>query len=230
MGPVRDEREVYAALPLAGARILELGCGGGERTRAIAQDYPDASILALEVDPVQHEKNVAAADSPSVRFAMGGAEDIPCANASIDVLFMFKSLHHVPLQHMDSALSEICRVLVPGGIAYISEPVFAGDYNEILRLFHDEERVRTAAFAALQRAVSSGTMELVSQTFFRTRVRYRNFAKFEDKVIRVTHTNHVLTPEVHAQVRARFDQHMTGEGAKFFTPMWVDLLRKPQGL
>jgi ubiquinone/menaquinone biosynthesis C-methylase UbiE len=224
---VCNESEVYRTLPLAGARILELGCGGGEKTRSIAEAYPDATILALEVDRIQHEKNRTISDLPNVRFEAGGAENISGAGDRFDIVFMFKSLHHVPLEHLDRALSEIRRVLVPGGMAYISEPIFEGDYNEMLRLFHDEEKVRTAAFEAVARAVGSGRMELVAQIFFKTRVRYRDFASFEAKVINVTHTQHRLAPALHEKVRARFQAHMTEQGAEFFAPMRVDLLRKP---
>ena len=71
-----------------------------------------------------------------------------------------------PAELMDSVFSEIRRVLKPGGVAYISEPVYAGDFNEVLKLFHDEKAVREAAFAAEQRAVSAGGLVLVTQKFF----------------------------------------------------------------
>lgn len=135
---LRDERELFASLPLQRARILELGCGAGEKTRAIAHDYPQASILALEVDQIQHEMNLGLSGYPNIRFGIGSAERIPAGEEAFDVVFMFKSLHHVPVTVMEQALDEIRRVLVPGGVAYISEPVFSGEYNEILRLFHDE--------------------------------------------------------------------------------------------
>jgi len=226
-GALRDEREIYANLGLNGARILELGCGAGEKTRAIARDYPQASILALEVDHIQHRKNLELTGYPNIRFAVGGAERIPAEDDTFDVVFLFKSLHHVPRALMDQALDEIKRVLVPGGVAYISEPVFAGEYNEILRLFHDEEAVRAAAFAAIERVVASGKLELVEEIFFNARLRFPDFAAFEDKVIGATHTRHHLTPAVHAEVRSRFAMHMRDSGAEFRTPMRVDILRKP---
>ena len=44
---------------------------------------------------------------------------------------------------------------------------------------------------------------------------------------RVTHTTHQLSPEVYQQVREKFMLHLTSEGATFFNPQRVDLLRKP---
>ncbi len=57
-------------------------------------------MLALEVDQVQHAINAAIGDLPNVEFGLGGAEAIPAADASFDVAFMFKSLHHVPVPLM----------------------------------------------------------------------------------------------------------------------------------
>jgi SAM-dependent methyltransferase len=226
-GPVLDERELIGRLPLDGARVLELGCGTARQTRLLARGAKFASILALEVDRVQHALNLQLDDLPSVRFALGGAEDIPAGAASIDSVFLFKSLHHVPPDLLGQAFAEIHRVLAPGGLVYISEPVFGGDFNEILRLFHDEQRVREAAFNATRAAVGSDLFELVSQTFFRAQVRYRDFAEFEQKVINVTHTKHRLSPALLARVRAKFEAHMVEGGADFLAPFRVDLLKKP---
>lgn len=222
-----DEQEVYEQLlPLNQANILELGCGKADKTRAIAKAGKVAAILALEVDAIQHANNLTTTDLPNVCFELGCAEDIPAADASMDIVLMFKSLHHVPMDKMDKALVEIHRVLKPGGFAYISEPIYAGEFNEILRLFHDEKQVREAAFAAVERAVSSNLLSLVTQKFFKTPMHFDDFAQFEEKIIKVTHTNHSLSPELHAMVQAQFASHMTATGADFFMPIRVDLLRK----
>jgi SAM-dependent methyltransferase len=210
-------------LPLVGAKVLELGCGKAEKTRVVAQKA--ASLLALEVDEIQLAKNKMIGDLPNVRFAHGGAEKIPAADGDFDIVLMFKSLHHVPIDLMDDAFAEIHRVLKPGGLAYISEPVYAGDFNEILRLFHDERAVREAAFAAEVRAVSSGRLKLVAQKFFLNPMHFEDFAQFEQQVLKVTHTDHKLSAEVLHEVRAKFDRHMTANGADFHMPIRVDLFR-----
>jgi len=213
-------------LHLQGAVVLELGCGKAEKTRIIAQQA--ASILALEVDEQQLARNLANTDLPNVCFAHGGAENILAADASFDIVLMFKSLHHVPVDLMDSAFAEIQRVLKPYGVAYISEPVYAGDFNEILKLFHDEGAVRDAAFAAEQRAVASGYLELGSQTYFLQPMQFTDFEHYEEQVLKVTHTEHRLSADTYGEVRAKFNEHMTHEGATFHMPMRVDLLRKPE--
>jgi SAM-dependent methyltransferase len=218
---------IQEKLDLHGASIIELGCGTAELTRLIAGLYQGAHILALEVDEIQHARNLKIADLPNVEFGLAGAESIPAEENSTDVVFMFKSLHHVPGELLDQGLAEVARVLKPGGYAYISEPVFAGAFNDILRLFHDEQAVREAAFSATCRAVESGLLALEEQVFFNTPVRFADFADFEAKVIGVSHTQHHLSPEVYEQVKARFAHHMGANGAEFVAPIRVDLLRKP---
>jgi SAM-dependent methyltransferase len=160
-------------------------------------------------------------------FGLAGAEDIPLEDESVDIVFMFKSLHHVPVELMEQSLQEIRRVLRHGGMAYISEPVYAGEFNEILRLFHDEKAVREAAFSAVQKAVDEGRFELVEEVFFRTPMMFDDFADFENRVIRATHTEHRLDDALFQTVKQRFEAEMTDHGARFLTPVRVDLLRKP---
>lgn len=43
-------------LPLAGARVLELGCGTAWMTRQLAEQLRAGYIIATEVDQIQHQK------------------------------------------------------------------------------------------------------------------------------------------------------------------------------
>ena len=222
-----SESEIYnELLDLDGRHILELGCGAAEFTRAIAEDGLNRRDTATEVDYRQHEKNLLIDDLPNVTFILAGAESIPQADDSFDIVMMFKSLHHVPKDSLPDALLEINRVLKPGGLAYISEPVYMGDLNDIMRLFHDERLVREAAFSALQSAVDSKLFKLVNEVFFNSPVYFEDFADFEKKVLNVTHTDHRLSDETFNQVRDLFLQHMRPDGVHFQAPMRVDLLQK----
>ena len=214
-------------LPLEGAHVLELGCGTAVKTRQLAEHTGVASIVAAEVDPIAHANNLDIADLPKVTFKAYGAEAIEEADAAFDIVLMFKSLHHVPLEQMDRAMREIRRVLKPGGLAYISEPVFAGDFNEVIRLFHDEETVRRAAFEAAERAVRDTTFELASETFFCNTMRMKDFSQVENGILAATHTDFSMTPERLKQVKDKFESYRGSDGFVFQIPNRVDLLRRP---
>ena len=223
---VNEVRLMLAELPFDGANVLELGCGKAEKTRMLAETGRMKEIVALEVDDIQHRRNLQISDLPNVQFRHGGAEAIPAADNSFDIVLMFKSLHHVPMEHMNPALSEIARVLKPGGLAWISEPVFAGELNEVFRLFHDEKVVREAAFAAIRKSVDDGRLSLERQLFFNTRSFFESFDQFDQRMIQVTHTRHQLAPELYRRVKDKFESYLTPEGATFLNPQRVDLLRK----
>jgi len=223
------EADIYnRLLSLDNKHILELGCGSAEITRNIASNGEGRRITALEVDEVAHEKNLQITDLPNVRFALAGAQEIPLEDDLVDVVFMFKSLHHVPLEHMDQAMREIKRVLIPGGLVYISEPVFAGEFNEILRLFHDEQMVREAAFKAIKKAVDEGLFNLVEETFFNSPMKFDSFTDFENRILKATHTHHDLDEALYNLVRERFENHLGDDGAQFRMPIRVDVLQRPR--
>ena len=224
---VADEVAFLASLvPLEGARIAELGCGKADFARALIARAGAAKIEAFEVDRIQHSKNLTGAQDERLTFHHGGAEDIALEDGSVDGVVMMKSLHHVPMEYLDDALAEIRRVLKPGGWLYVSEPAYAGEFNEIVKLFHDEGEVRAAAQAALRRAAQAKVLEPAMEKEFMAPLAFRDFADFEAKVIGATHTEHSLEPEQLAEVRRRFEPYVKPDGAKFTRPMRVTLMRR----
>ncbi|MES9901188.1 MAG: class I SAM-dependent methyltransferase, partial [Sedimenticola sp.] len=205
-------------LPLENTDVLELGCGRAWMTRLIAEKYHPLRLIATEVDRTQHQKNLQIDDLPGVTFVYGGAEVIDLPDRSIDIALMLKSLHHVPTALMDQGLHEVARVLRPGGMLYISEPVYDGSFNEILKLFHDEKEVREAAYGAICSVVVSGLLELSEQIFFNSPGHYRDFAHFEERMLNVTHTDHQIDDALYRRIKAAFMQHMGEDGAHFLKP------------
>ena len=226
--PVCSDAELIARhLPLDNARLLELGCGAAFTTRRLAEAHPTLQILATEVDQIQHAKNLQIDDLPTVTFSLGGMQAIDAADASIDAVIMLKSLHHVPLEVMDAGFAEIARVLKRGGLLYISEPVFAGQFNEILRLFNDEQQVREAAFFAISRAVSSDKFDLLDEIHCNSISRFEGFKAFENRILGATHSNFDVDDALLTQIKAKFEPHIGEDGiAEFLNPLRVDLLRR----
>jgi len=227
--PVSSDFELIGRwLPVDDTRLLELGCGAAFTTRRLAEAFAVREIIAMEVDRIQHEKNLLIPDLPQVTFAFGGAQAIDLPDESVDAVIMLKSLHHVPVGDMDRAFTEIARVLRRGGFAYISEPVYAGAFNEILCLFNDEKSVREAAFEAIARSVATGQLELEREMHFLSTSRFTGFEEFEQRIIGATHSEFDIDDTLYEEVKARFLPHLDEEGiAEFLNPMRVDLLRKP---
>lgn len=224
---LREELDLLDDLvPLNEQRIIELGCGNARMARALLQRHAGSQVVGLEVDEVQHAKNVA---NPQQRlvFMAGSAEAVPFPDSSFDGAMMLKSLHHVPLDGMDQALAEVARVVKPGGWFYVSEPIFGGALNEIVRLYNDENTVRRAAQAALDRAVARGThwTEWTERRFAQP-AHFQDWAEFEQRMLYPSFANHDITPALAERVRMAFMPHMTADGAHFVRPMHVRLLRR----
>ncbi len=224
---VADELDLLAALvPLADQDILELGCGNAALARALLARHPGSRVTGLEVDARQHTKNLVA-PQPGLLFVAAGAQAIPFADASFDLVLMLKSLHHVPVPLMAQALAEAARVLRPDGHLYVSEPVYAGPLNDVMRLFHDEGVVRAAAQTALDAAMHSGLWARAAERRFVMPVQFRDFAEFEQRMMRTTFADHAIDDALLNRVQAAFAPHAGPTGARFERPMHVRLLRRP---
>jgi len=223
--PVIDnELDLLAALvPLAGQRLIELGCGAAGLARALVQRHPDSHVTGLEVDARQHAKNLAD-PHPQLAFVAAGAQSIPFPDGQFDGALMLKSLHHVPVPDMSKALAEVARVLRPGGWLYVSEPVYDGPLNELVRLYNDEGVVRAAAQSALDAASVGGPWRPVAQHRFQMPVHFKQFDDFERLMMRPTFADHNIDDALREQVRALYALHQGPQGASFHRPMHARLL------
>lgn len=223
---VDDEIVVLESLlPLEDARVIELGCGAAKLARTLLERHPRARVTGLEVDERQHAKNLAAPQE-RLEFVAAGAQSIPFPDAAFDVALMLKSLHHVPRDAMGRALAEAARVLRPGGLLYVSEPVYAGPFNEIVRLFNDEGEVRALAQAALDEAVRTGGWRETASVRFDMPVAFRDFEEFDLRMMRPTFADHRIDDAKRARVREAFERHAGPDGLRLLRPMHVRLLQR----
>ena len=219
-----DEIYIIETLNLNGKTILELGCGAATMTKKIAQNGFDRTIIACEVDETQYKKNLL---NPieNVEYMFCGAENIKLEDKSVDFVFMFKSFHHVPKELMSKALNEIKRVLKPNGLAYISEPLFAGEQNELVAIFHDEEEVRKNAFDSIKDSVEKNEFKLFKEFFFQTEVKYSSFEDFKKRQMNLSYNNDNSNEEIEKKVKERFES-FDGANRVFLKPFRVEILQK----
>lgn len=113
--------------------VLEIGCGNGMTTRALSAWLPSASITAIDIDPSQIERAVAARSrGENVRFLMGDAQRLEFPVRSFDLVVEFDTFHH--LDDWRTAVSEVARVLRPVGTFVTMEPSESFLKNPLVRL------------------------------------------------------------------------------------------------
>jgi ubiquinone/menaquinone biosynthesis C-methylase UbiE len=224
LGEHSDYEAMCELVDVSGLNLIDVGCGPAAVSRQFAA--LGAKVLGVEPDPIQAEKNRQAEPVPGLTFVEGVAENLPAESGTVDGVFFFRSLHHVPIDHMDAALVEAARVLKPDtGFLCIVEPAVTGTNFPIMKPFHDETHVRAEAQAALAR---------MSGNLFRTEERYRYFiyprhASFDDFVDRVmgqTFNSHDRAKVVSDEVRTLFEAGRTDAGDyRFEQPMLINLYR-----
>ena len=115
------ERVIELAGPRPGMRILDLACGPGNLSaRLAALVRPGGEVVGVDLAPGMVER-ARARGVANARFEVMDIEELGLADASFDAATCGHGLHFVP--HLDRALTEARRVLVPGGRFAASVPV-----------------------------------------------------------------------------------------------------------
>jgi len=128
-GGPEEVARVLEGLDLAGKTVLDIGCGAGGITAALARDYGAAKVVGIDVEaPVceaaraQAEKS-GVSDRVEIRLVEPGP--FPFPDASFEVVFSKDSIIHIP----DKAFlaGEAFRVLKPGGWFVASDWLISHD-------------------------------------------------------------------------------------------------------
>lgn len=120
----RHEARLLEALGgrTANLDVLEIGCGRGVGTGIILRRFGARRVCAFDFDPKMAElarRRLARVPPSCLLIGVADAAAIPVRNASVDAVFDFGAIHHVP--DWRAAVSEIRRVLRPDGRFFFEE-------------------------------------------------------------------------------------------------------------
>lgn len=103
-------------------RVLEIGCGRGVGTEIIFKRFRAREVHAFDIDPEMVElarKRLSAYGPDDLLLYVGDAAAFAEEDASLDAVFDFGIIHHVP--EWKRAVAEVARVLRPGGRFFFEE-------------------------------------------------------------------------------------------------------------
>jgi ubiquinone/menaquinone biosynthesis C-methylase UbiE len=225
--PRRKHSEVLRQhLPMKGARIADVGCGDGSLARFMTRER--ARVTGIE--PAEHRLARARAAEPvgDETYLKGIAEHLPFEDESLDGVVFFNSLHHVPVEGQGRALEEAARVLRPGGLVYVQEPLAAGPHFELVRPIEDETEVRAKALEAVAATVAAGLLEQTLELVYDAPYKVVDFEAFKDGVIAVDETRRPRFEAMESDLRTAFEvlAERRDDGYWLFQPSRLNLLRK----
>jgi ubiquinone/menaquinone biosynthesis C-methylase UbiE len=120
-------------------RILDIGCTIGHNTVPLAQAFPDAEIIAVDVAAPMLRYGHARAKSmgvDNITFRQADGEHLDYPDGHFDLILTSMFWHETSATAMPRMLREIHRMLAPGGLTiHLEQPQYAGmdPYEQFIR-------------------------------------------------------------------------------------------------
>ncbi|MFI6939124.1 bifunctional 2-polyprenyl-6-hydroxyphenol methylase/3-demethylubiquinol 3-O-methyltransferase UbiG [Streptomyces sp. NPDC050418] len=132
-----DERKIDPA----GARVLDVGCGGG----LLAEEFAALGFHVTGVDPsepsISAARRHAARSGLAIDYVVGTGEALPVPDASFDLVYCCDVLEHV--DDLEQVIAETARVLRPSGL-YLFDTINRTPLSWLvaIKIFQDFESTR----------------------------------------------------------------------------------------
>lgn len=162
---------------LAGATILEVGCGNGKQTAQLAERCH--SVIAIDPDQAALDR-AKERHIPNAIFQIGVGQSLSFGNSSFDAVIYTMSLHHVPSDRLADAIAEAVRVLKPGERIVFCELGGPDTKHEADALFTDEGQCNPEP--ALDAIQASPLLRILSDTEYETVFAYDSASDYTQDV------------------------------------------------
>ncbi|HTY92344.1 MAG TPA: methyltransferase domain-containing protein [Steroidobacteraceae bacterium] len=176
-GPdLQSARERAARVLRAGARVLDVGCGAGHLSFALAPLA--AGIVALDPSPgmlATVREAAAARGLPQIETCAGSSNALPFAAATFDLVATRYSAHH--WGDLPGALQEMRRVVKPEGHVLIIDLLGDADalvdtHLQCIELLRDASHVRDRSIAEWHALLRRGGFGDIEHNLWNTRLQF----------------------------------------------------------
>lgn len=117
------------SIPLAEARVLELGCGVGDNLLPFALGFPRAKVVGIDAsadDIGKARANARSLGAGNARFEVMGDVDLDGGLGEFDYIILHQTYGKVPAELGEALLALCQRHLSPLGIAFVSYHTLPG--------------------------------------------------------------------------------------------------------
>ncbi|MFC7396419.1 methyltransferase domain-containing protein [Chelatococcus sp. GCM10030263] len=192
----------------AGARVLDLGCGGGHVSFHAARRAAEVVAYDLSSDMLEVVANAAADRGlTNIVTRQGVAEELPFADQSFDCVLSRYSTHH--WRDFPAGLREIRRVLKSGGHFGVVDGISPGvplfdTYLQGLELLRDPSHVRNYSIAEWTAALVAAGLKPQAVTTDHVRLEFTSWVE------------RMRTPKVQVDAIRALQQAMSENVARYF--------------
>jgi ubiquinone/menaquinone biosynthesis C-methylase UbiE len=137
--------------------ILDIASGSGYGTKLMAAEAKKVYGVDVDKNAISYAKEHYSAKN--IEYILGDGESIPITNGTVDVVVSYETIEHIP--DYKKFLTEVKRVLKPGGILLLSTPndleyiednhfhLHEFKYNELKKLVRSYFKFRKDYFQTL---------------------------------------------------------------------------------
>lgn len=111
-------RDAHAAAPLAGLRVLDIGCGGGILSEAMARYGAEVHGVDMLENNIRVASRHAEEAGLAIRYECGSAEALAQRGESYDLVLNMEVVEHVA--NLPLFMAACTRLVRPGGCMFVS--------------------------------------------------------------------------------------------------------------
>uniref|UniRef100_A0A7C5V1B6 Class I SAM-dependent methyltransferase n=1 Tax=Caldicellulosiruptor owensensis TaxID=55205 RepID=A0A7C5V1B6_9FIRM len=128
--------ENYRFLPKI---ILDAGCGNGLYSFYLARTFPNAKIIAIDIDEEQIERNKDKNTFSNIEFIKADLRKLDF-NEQFNLIICIDVLEHI-VEDL-KVIQNFYKSLSKNGLLIIHVPAFPRDYNIFVKEYHQKDHVR----------------------------------------------------------------------------------------
>jgi ubiquinone/menaquinone biosynthesis C-methylase UbiE len=130
-------RSAFETVPIRRARMIDVACGTGRFLTFVKDNYPRLQVTGVDLStPYLLEARRRLRPWSRADVAVALAEQLPFADASVDIASCIFLFHELPHAVRRRAAAEMARVLRPGGMLLFMDSIQLGDRPDFDPLLH----------------------------------------------------------------------------------------------
>ena len=142
---------LLSGLRVKDRRILEVGCGYGTFSVALAQLGAQVTGLDISKRAMKIAKEISEKLNVKIDMIQGDAQNIPCASGFFDVIISCETLEHVP--NLKKALAEIFRCIRPRAYLLLTFPNVINPVGMYQRIASKQPFERSLSLSLMTREI-----------------------------------------------------------------------------